>query len=55
MLLSRASLMCAAAFAALLAPAAAEAQRVNRIIALGDSYIDDGNVFELTGTPRPAI
>ncbi|WP_431849107.1 autotransporter domain-containing protein [Allosphingosinicella sp.] len=47
--------MCAAAFAALLAPAAAEAQRVNRIIALGDSYIDDGNVFELTGTPRPAI
>ncbi len=55
MLLSRMSLMCAAATAALLAPSAAEAQRVNRIIALGDSYIDDGNVFELTGTPRPAI
>jgi uncharacterized protein YhjY with autotransporter beta-barrel domain/phospholipase/lecithinase/hemolysin len=33
----------------------AEAQRVNRIVALGDSYIDDGNVFELTGTARPPI
>jgi phospholipase/lecithinase/hemolysin/uncharacterized protein YhjY with autotransporter beta-barrel domain len=55
MLLCRVSLLCAAASAALLAPTAAEAQRVNRIIALGDSYIDDGNVFELTGTPRPAI
>jgi uncharacterized protein YhjY with autotransporter beta-barrel domain/phospholipase/lecithinase/hemolysin len=35
--------------------APAEAQRVNRIVALGDSYIDDGNVFELTGTARPAV
>ncbi len=33
----------------------AEAQRVTRIVAIGDSYLDDGNVFELTGTPRPAI
>jgi len=33
----------------------AAAQRVDRIIALGDSYIDDGNVFELTGQPRPAV
>jgi uncharacterized protein YhjY with autotransporter beta-barrel domain/phospholipase/lecithinase/hemolysin len=39
--------------AGLAAPAGA--QRVNRIVALGDSYIDDGNVFELTGTARPAI
>jgi len=33
----------------------ARAQRVDRIVALGDSYVDDGNVFELTGSPRPAI
>jgi uncharacterized protein YhjY with autotransporter beta-barrel domain/phospholipase/lecithinase/hemolysin len=33
----------------------AHAQRVERIVALGDSYVDDGNVFELTGTPRPII
>lgn len=39
--------------ASLAAPA--QAQRVDRIIALGDSYIDDGNVFELTGQPRPAV
>ncbi|HZG46166.1 MAG TPA: autotransporter domain-containing protein [Allosphingosinicella sp.] len=33
----------------------AQAQRVQRIVAVGDSYVDDGNVFELTGTPRPLI
>lgn len=43
----------AAIAAASVAPA--EAQRVNRIVALGDSYVDDGNVFELTGTPRPPL
>lgn len=42
-----------AAIALTATPAAA--QRVERIVALGDSYIDDGNVFELTGTPRPII
>jgi uncharacterized protein YhjY with autotransporter beta-barrel domain/phospholipase/lecithinase/hemolysin len=50
-------LFCAAASAALLAPAVLQAQAgpIQRVIALGDSYIDDGNVFELTGTPRPPI
>lgn len=33
----------------------AQAQRVERIVALGDSYVDDGNVFELSGTPVPPI
>lgn len=41
--------------AAIAFAAPAEAQRVTRIVALGDSYIDDGNVFELTGTPVPPI
>ena len=35
--------------------APAEAQRVTRIVAFGDSYADDGNLFELLGIPRPAI
>jgi phospholipase/lecithinase/hemolysin/uncharacterized protein YhjY with autotransporter beta-barrel domain len=33
----------------------AEAQRVKRIVAFGDSYADDGNLFELLGIPRPAV
>lgn len=52
---SSARFLCAVASIALALPAAAGAQRVDRIVALGDSYIDDGNVFELTGTPRPPI
>jgi uncharacterized protein YhjY with autotransporter beta-barrel domain/phospholipase/lecithinase/hemolysin len=32
----------------------AHAQRIERIVAFGDSYADDGNFFELTGIPRPA-
>jgi len=48
-----AKLLCAAAaFATFAAPASA--QRVNRIVAFGDSYADDGNLFELLGIPRPA-
>jgi outer membrane lipase/esterase len=43
-----------AGFAAL-APAPASAQTVNRIVAFGDSYADDGNLFELLGIPRPAV
>src|SRR4028118_1508580 len=31
----------------------AQAQRIERIVAFGDSYADDGNFFELTGIPRP--
>lgn len=34
--------------------APAQAQRVDRIIAFGDSYADDGNFFQLTGIPLPA-
>ncbi len=33
----------------------AAAQRIERVVAFGDSYIDDGNVFELTGQPIPPI
>ncbi len=44
-----------AAFASVAAIATpASAQRVDRIVAFGDSYADDGNFFELTGIPRPS-
>ena len=45
----------AASLAALAMAAPAGAQRVNRIVAFGDSYADDGNLFELLGIPRPAV
>jgi phospholipase/lecithinase/hemolysin/uncharacterized protein YhjY with autotransporter beta-barrel domain len=45
----------AAAVAACALAAPASAQRVERIVAFGDSYADDGNFFELTGIPRPAV
>lgn len=45
-----ASAACLAAFAA----APASAQTIDRIVAFGDSYADDGNLFELIGIPRPA-
>jgi uncharacterized protein YhjY with autotransporter beta-barrel domain/phospholipase/lecithinase/hemolysin len=49
-------LLCAgAAVAAFTIATPASAQRVNRIVAFGDSYADDGNFFELTGIPRPAV
>ena len=35
------------------AAAPAAAQSVDRIVAFGDSYADDGNLFELLGIPRP--
>jgi uncharacterized protein YhjY with autotransporter beta-barrel domain/phospholipase/lecithinase/hemolysin len=44
-----------AATSAMLFAAPAAAQRVERIVAFGDSYADDGNIFELTGSARPAI
>jgi uncharacterized protein YhjY with autotransporter beta-barrel domain/phospholipase/lecithinase/hemolysin len=34
------------------APAAA--QRVDHIVAFGDSYVDDGNLFQIIGIPNPA-
>jgi outer membrane lipase/esterase len=49
-------LLCAAlSMAALAAATPASAQRVTRIAAFGDSYADDGNLFELLGIPRPAV
>ena len=47
-------LLAAVASAALLPAAPAAAQTVDRIVAFGDSYADDGNLFELLGIPRPA-
>src|SRR5687767_2505676 len=44
-----ASLLAASALTA--APAAA--QRVDRIVAVGDSYADDGNLFQILGGPLP--
>jgi len=46
--------LCAAAATSALVAAPASAQRVNNIVAFGDSYADDGNLFELLGIPRPA-
>ena len=48
-------LCCAVASTALLAGAPAAAQQVDRIVAFGDSYADDGNLFELLGIPRPGV
>jgi uncharacterized protein YhjY with autotransporter beta-barrel domain/phospholipase/lecithinase/hemolysin len=48
------SLLMSAASAAAFTAMPAEAQTVDRIVAFGDSYADDGNFFELTGIPRPA-
>lgn len=52
-----AKLFCAAAAAAVASAAAApaSAQTVDRIVAFGDSYADDGNVFQLAGIPCPAV
>jgi phospholipase/lecithinase/hemolysin len=47
--------MAAASSVAMLTATPAEAQRVKRIVAFGDSYADDGNLFELLGIPRPAV
>lgn len=35
--------------------APAHAQRVGNIVAFGDSYVDDGNVFQLAGISPPAV
>lgn len=48
-------LLCAAlSLGALAVATEASAQRVERIVAFGDSYADDGNLFELLGIPRPS-
>jgi outer membrane lipase/esterase len=49
-------LSCAVAAAALAAAAQpAAAQRVERIVAFGDSYADDGNLWQLLGIPPAAV
>jgi len=35
--------------------APASAQQIDRIVAFGDSYADDGNQFELIGIPNPSV
>lgn len=53
---TKAVLCAGAALATSLTPTApASAQRVGKIVAFGDSYADDGNLFELLGIPRPAV
>ena len=49
------NLLCATAFgiAAATMAAPASAQQVDRIVAFGDSYADDGNLFQLLGIPNP--
>jgi uncharacterized protein YhjY with autotransporter beta-barrel domain/phospholipase/lecithinase/hemolysin len=49
-----AKLLCAAAAVTAFTAAPASAQRITRVVAFGDSYADDGNLFELLGIPRPA-
>jgi outer membrane lipase/esterase len=55
MTLLKSLLAAAVSIGALAAATPASAQRVNRIVAFGDSYADDGNLFELLGIPRPAV
>ncbi|SMF61860.1 autotransporter domain-containing protein [Allosphingosinicella indica] len=50
-----ARLLAAVASSAFLAGTPAAAQSVDRIVAFGDSYADDGNLFELLGIPRPQV
>jgi uncharacterized protein YhjY with autotransporter beta-barrel domain/phospholipase/lecithinase/hemolysin len=55
MKLSRSLCAAAVSLAALAAATPASAQRITRIVAFGDSYADDGNLFELLGIPRPSV
>jgi outer membrane autotransporter protein len=49
-------LLAASALAAIALPAPAAAQRIDHIVAFGDSYADDGNFFEILGfNPAPAV
>ncbi|PWG02595.1 autotransporter domain-containing protein [Sphingosinicella humi] len=48
-------LLCAVASSTLVWTAPATAQSVDRIVAFGDSYADDGNLFELIGIDPPFV
>jgi len=49
-------LLAASALAAVALPAPAAAQRIDHIVAFGDSYADDGNLFEILGfNPAPQV
>ena len=49
------ALLTATAASAFTFAAPASAQRVDRIVAFGDSYADDGNLFELIAQPCPLV
>ena len=49
------ALLGASAIAIAAMPAPASAQRVDRIVAFGDSYADDGNAFQLAGVTPPSV
>jgi outer membrane autotransporter protein len=53
-IVAKSLLMSAVSAAAFVAAVPAEAQTVTRIVAFGDSYADDGNLFQLLGVPLPA-
>lgn len=54
MKICRAFLCAGVAAAAFAAASPAAAQRVDRIVAFGDSYVDDGNAFQLAGISPPS-
>ncbi len=45
----------AASFGLAVAATPASAQHIDQIVAFGDSYADDGNLFDLIGIPYPSI
>jgi outer membrane autotransporter protein len=49
------SLLMSAASMAAFTAVPAQAQTVDRIVAFGDSYADDGNLFQLLGVAPPAV
>lgn len=49
------ALLGAASFGLAVAATPASAQHIEQIVAFGDSYADDGNLFELIGIPYPSV
>jgi len=45
----------AATFLSAAVPTAAQTIRPARVVAFGDSYADNGNVFRISGTPFPSV